>query len=142
LFLLPWTMTVRGFLGVSALLALGNGLATPTFTGMASRHVHGRAQGRVLGLMAAAGSLGRALGPSIAVIPLPKGFSDPAIPHTGAFLEQLNHGYGAAFTGAAVLATVAGILALLLKVPKEEAVGTAEVPSPALPSRTRESAPS
>ena len=33
----------------SALMALGNGLLTPTLSGMSSRHVHGRAQGRVLG---------------------------------------------------------------------------------------------
>ena len=66
LWILPRTATVGEFLLDCAVLALGNGLLTPTLSGMSSRHVHGRAQGRVLGLMASAGSLGRFLGPLLA----------------------------------------------------------------------------
>ncbi len=132
LWLLPRTATVSGFLWVSALIALGNGLATPTFTGMASRHVHGKAQGRVLGLMAAAGSLGRFLGPALAVIPLPKDFSDLARPLEGALLETVNHGYRTAFSVAAGLVVIATVLALFLRVPKEEVAPEDEAAVPAL----------
>ncbi len=120
LFLLPRTETVTGFLGVSALLALGNGLATPTITGMASRHVHGRAQGRVLGMMAAAGSLGRFLGPALATLPLPQNFSELQRPLQGDALAAVNHGYLTAFSVAAGLVVIATICSLILRVPKED----------------------
>ncbi len=117
LWLLPRTFSVAGFLGVSALLALGNGLATPTITGMSSRHVHGKAQGRVLGLMASAGSLGRFLGPAIAVIPLPLDFSEAS--RTAEYLQTLNRGYTTAFTWAAALVLLAAVFAFALPIPKE-----------------------
>lgn len=117
LFLLPRSGSVGGFLGVSALLALGNGLLVPTLSGMSSRHVHGRAQGRVLGLMAAAGSLGRWLGPAVAVLPLPAGFSEGQ--HTGVDLVAVNHGYVVAFTWSAVLVLISGACLLFLRVPND-----------------------
>jgi len=120
LFLLPRTETVTGFLLVTALLALGNGLATPTLTGLASRHIHGRAQGRVLGLMAAAGSLGRFLGPALSTKPLPSNFSELARPLEGGALVAVNQGYITAFNFAAGLLVLATLLSLLLRVPKEE----------------------
>jgi MFS transporter, DHA1 family, tetracycline resistance protein len=132
LWLLPRTESVGGFLWVSALLALGNGLATPTFTGMASRHVHGRAQGRVLGLMAAAGSFGRFLGPSLAVLPLPKEFSDLARPLTEPMRTVVNSGYLTAFSAAALIVAVATILTLCLRVPKEAPEPESEAAVPAL----------
>jgi MFS family permease len=117
LFLLPRSGSVGQFLGVSALLALGNGLLVPTLSGMSSRHVHGRAQGRVLGLMAAAGSLGRWLGPAIAVLPLPAGFSEGA--HTGTDLVAVNHSYVVAFSWSAGLVLLSALCLLFLRVPND-----------------------
>jgi multidrug resistance protein len=116
------------FLGICALIALGNGLATPTLTGMASRHVHGRAQGRVLGLMAAAGSFGRFLGPALAVLPLPANFSELARPLDPAAQAVISHGYQTAFSGSAALIAVATVCALLLPVPKEDLVEAEPAP--------------
>lgn len=120
LWLMPRTGSTGAFLWVCALMALGNGLVTPVLSGMASRHVHGRAQGRVLGLMAAAGSLGRFLGPALAVLPLPRNFSQLARPLTGPTFDAVNTGYRSAFTMSAGLLLLATILAMFLKVPKEE----------------------
>lgn len=120
LWLMPRTGTTAGFLAVCALMALGNGLVTPVLSGMASRHVHGWAQGRVLGLMSAAGSLGRFLGPAFAVLPLPANFSELTRPLTGRVLETVNAGYQTAFTASAALLVIATIFALLLRVPKDE----------------------
>jgi DHA1 family tetracycline resistance protein-like MFS transporter len=129
LWLMPRAASVGGFLGVCALMALGNGLVTPVLSGMASRHVHGRAQGRVLGLMAGAGSLGRFLGPALAVLPLPATFSVLERPLRGAVLEAVNAGYRTAFTASAALVAIATVFALLLRVPKEE-IAEATVPAP------------
>lgn len=129
LWLMPRSATVGAFLGVCALMALGNGLVTPVLSGMASRHVHGRAQGRVLGLMAAAGSLGRFLGPALAVLPLPADFSTFQRPLSGAVFELVSSGYRTAFTTSALLVAAATIFALLLRVPKEE-VAEAATPAP------------
>lgn len=123
LFLLPRSQSVGGFLGVCALMALGNGLATPILTGMASRHVHGRAQGRVLGLLAAAGSLGRFAGPALAVLWLPANFSELVRPLVGVTLETVSRGYQMAFTVSAGLLVVATILTALLRVPAVEVEG-------------------
>jgi multidrug resistance protein len=128
LWLMPRSSTVGGFLGVCALMALGNGLVTPVLSGMASRHVHGRAQGRVLGLTAAAGSLGRFLGPALAVLPLPANFSLLERPLQGALFASVNAGYRTAFTVAAGLVALGTVFALLLRVPKED---LAEIPVPA-----------
>ncbi len=131
LWLLPGAGSVAAFLGIAALLALGNGLATPTFTGMASRHVHGRAQGRALGLMAGAGSLGRFLGPWLASKPLPPNFAD--LTPSPENLPILNQGYTTGFHTAAALALAAGIITLFLRVPREnpEDAETAAAPVPA-----------
>ena len=119
LWLMPRVSSVGGFLAVSALMAVGNGLVTPVLSGMASRHVHGRAQGRVLGLMAGAGSLGRFLGPALAVMPLPANFSMLSRPLEGAVLAVVNSGYTTAFTWSAVIVAVGSVFALLLPVPHE-----------------------
>jgi DHA1 family tetracycline resistance protein-like MFS transporter len=109
LWLLPRMPGWGAFLGACGLLALGNGLLTPTLSGMSSRHVHGRAQGRVLGLMAAAGSLGRFLGPLLAVLPL-------HMPQLAFFKD----GYTTAFTWSAILVGVSLLCLLALRVPKDE----------------------
>lgn len=131
LWLMPRTATVAAFLGVCALMALGNGLVTPVLSGMASRHVHGRAQGRVLGLVSAAGSLGRFLGPALAVLPLPANFSTLDRPLQGATRLAVNAGYQTAFTASAALVALATVFALLLRVPKEEVVEDS-TPAPVL----------
>ncbi len=127
LWLMPRTASVGGFLGVCALMALGNGLVTPVLSGMASRHVHGRAQGRVLGMMAAAGSLGRFLGPAFAVIPLVANFSTLERPLQGAIRATVDAGYHTAFSAAAGIVALGAVFALLLRVPREESV---VVPTP------------
>jgi sugar phosphate permease len=115
LYLLPHADTTRAFLGVSALIALGNGLLVPTLSGMASRHVHGRAQGRVLGLNSSAGALGRFLGPWLAAIPLPAAFSEWPRPLAPAALSAANHAYATAFSVSAGLMIVACLLILAIK---------------------------
>ena len=47
-------------------ISIGNSLVTPTMNGLASRSSDPHTQGRVLGLIASAGSLGRFIGPMIA----------------------------------------------------------------------------
>jgi DHA1 family tetracycline resistance protein-like MFS transporter len=126
LWIMPRVLSVSAFLGACALMALGNGLVTPVLTGMASRHVHGRAQGRVLGLVASAGSLGRFLGPALAVLPLPANFSLLERPLTGSVLQSVNAGYQSAFTMAAGLLAVATVFVLMLRVPKEQIEEIAE----------------
>jgi MFS family permease len=118
LWLLPRTDSNTAFLAVCGLMALGNGLVTPVLSGMASRHVHGRAQGRVLGLSAAAGSLGRFLGPAFAALPLPNGFSEWPRPLTGEMLTAVNRGYAVAFTASAAL-LLAGFVVIAIMRPLE-----------------------
>ena len=105
LWLLPGVRSVGGFMGVCALMALGNGLLKPTLSGMASRYVDQHAQGRVMGLMSASGSLGRFLGPIVAVLPLPLAFSEFARPLSEADRLLVDGGYGKAFAlGAGLIA--------------------------------------
>ncbi|HEX8371638.1 MAG TPA: MFS transporter [Chthoniobacterales bacterium] len=47
-------------------ISIGNSLVTPTMNGLASRSSDPHTQGRVLGLIASAGSMGRFIGPMIA----------------------------------------------------------------------------
>jgi DHA1 family tetracycline resistance protein-like MFS transporter len=131
LWLMPRAQNTGAFLGVCAVLALGNGLLVPTLTGMASRYVHGRAQGRVLGVMASAGSLGRFLGPALAALPLPGFFSqiDRTQPLDAAVGAALHHGYSVAFSWAAVLLVVTAVLVAMLRIPREVPVA-ASVPAP------------
>ncbi|MEI6715335.1 MAG: MFS transporter [Verrucomicrobiota bacterium] len=114
---LPRVHSVSAFLGSCALMALGNGLLTPTLTGMASRCVSGSAQGRLMGLMAAAGSLGRFLGPALAVLPLPADFSELARPLSEQAMLGVSAGYVTAFTAGAALVAASMVCVLLLKKP-------------------------
>ena len=79
--------------------------------------------------MAAAGSLGRFLGPALAVLPLPADFSTLARPLQGAVREAVNAGYQTAFTVSAILVAAATVCALMLRVPKEQ-VAEAAAPAP------------
>jgi fucose permease len=103
------------FLVVCGAIALGNGLITPTLNGLASRHVHGRMQGRVLGLMQSAGSLGRFLGPIIAVLWLPSNFSELARPLANDLLAQVDRGYGAAFLVSSFVMIASALIILGMK---------------------------
>jgi len=115
---MPRTGSNASFLLANAVMALGNGLLVPTLSGMASRHVHGRAQGRVLGLSQASAALGRFLGPAIAAVPLPALFSEASRPLTGELLTSVMHGYHVAFTLAAAFLAVSFVVIAIMK-PRE-----------------------
>jgi MFS transporter, DHA1 family, tetracycline resistance protein len=63
LLLLPLSQTLGILLLASTIIGLGNSLLTPTLNGLASRHTDRQWQGRVIGIMQSAGSLGRWVGP-------------------------------------------------------------------------------
>ena len=62
--LMPFAQNISLFLLFTFGLAVGNSLAQPTLTAMASRLAAATAQGSVIGTMQSAGSLGRVVGPS------------------------------------------------------------------------------
>src|SRR5260370_36786903 len=62
-------------------LAVGNSLAQPTLMAMASRLATATAQGRVIGTVQSAGSLGRVVGPAAGGFMLGRGRSGPALAH-------------------------------------------------------------
>jgi MFS family permease len=61
---MPFAQNIWLFLVFTFGLAAGNSLAQPTLTAMASRLAANTAQGRVIGTVQSAGSLGRVVGPS------------------------------------------------------------------------------
>ena len=61
--LLPVSAALGTLLGVLAVVGIGNSLLTPTLTGLSSRMAAAQWQGRVIGLMQAAASLARCVGP-------------------------------------------------------------------------------
>jgi multidrug resistance protein len=66
MYFLPSTPPSLGLLMlVCAGISVGNSFVTPTLNGLASRSSDAHTQGRVLGLLASAGSLGRFVGPLI-----------------------------------------------------------------------------
>jgi multidrug resistance protein len=121
LFWLPRVSGKNAFLGSCALMALGNGLLTPTLSGMASRFVHGGAQGRLMGLLTSAGSLGRFLGPALAVVPLPAAFSTLQRPLQGDLFDTVQAGYLTSFSIGAALVAASLLCILLLKLPDQQA---------------------
>jgi MFS family permease len=120
LYWLPRVGSVSGFLGSCALMALGNGLLTPTLAGMASRFVSESAQGRVMGLMSAAGSLARFLGPSLAVLSFPANFSELGRPLGAEVLEGVRLCYEKAFSFGALLVALSLVCIGFLATPKEQ----------------------
>ena len=62
---LPFTHSLGVLLVVCFGISLGNSFVTPTLNGLASRSTDAHCQGRLLGLMQSAGSLGRFLGPMV-----------------------------------------------------------------------------
>jgi len=63
LLLLPLSEGLATLLVFTALVGIGNSLITPTLNGLASQGADRKWQGRVIGLMQSAGSLGRWVGP-------------------------------------------------------------------------------
>ena len=63
LFSLPLVQTIPMLLFVCAATAIANGLVNPTLNGLASQMIDRSWQGRALGLMQSAGSVGRLVGP-------------------------------------------------------------------------------
>jgi multidrug resistance protein len=122
---LYWLPRVTGvsqfFWGSCALMALGNGLLTPTLSGLASRHVHGDVQGRLMGLLSVAGSLGRFLGPTLAMVPFPGDFTRLGRPLAEEILQIANAGYTQSFTQGAVLIAVSFLCVAVVRVPRETA---------------------
>jgi MFS transporter, DHA1 family, tetracycline resistance protein len=57
-----------GILGVGALSSIGNALAAPSLTSLASKSATASEQGSVLGVMQSVASLARAVGPSVAAV--------------------------------------------------------------------------
>jgi len=71
LFLSPFVNPAIGLLGllsVGALSSIGNALAGPSLTSLASKSASAAQQGSVLGVMQSVASLARAVGPSIAAV--------------------------------------------------------------------------
>jgi len=64
--LMPFASSVPIFLLFSVGLAIGNSLSQPTVNAMASKGASAALQGRVLGVVQSAGSLGRVFGPVLA----------------------------------------------------------------------------
>ena len=58
--------TIPMLLLISGVIAIANGLSTPTLNGLASQMIDRAWQGRALGVMQSAGSLGRLIGPLLA----------------------------------------------------------------------------
>lgn len=65
LFALPLSSSTGTLMAVCLGIAIGNGFLTPTLNGLASLYVDKTWQGRALGLMQSAGSLGRTIGPIV-----------------------------------------------------------------------------
>lgn len=123
---LYWLPRVSGvgqfFWGSCALMAVGNGLLTPTVSGLASRHVHGDVQGRLMGLLSVAGSLGRFLGPTLAMIPFPGDFTRLGRPLAQELLDIANQGYTHSFSQGAILIAVSFLCIAAVRVPREPRV--------------------
>ena len=123
LYWLPRVGSVSAFLASCALMALGNGLLTPTLAGMASRFVSESAQGRVMGLMSAAGSLARFLGPSLAVLSFPANFSELSRPLEAEVLAGIKLAYERAFSFGALLVALSLLCIVFLSTPKSQNAG-------------------
>jgi DHA1 family tetracycline resistance protein-like MFS transporter len=69
LFATPFVSTehgaLAGLLAVSAFMAIGNSLATPSLTSLASKTAEAHEQGRAMGVMQSGASLARAIGPTL-----------------------------------------------------------------------------
>ena len=113
LFAVPFVGPAAG--GLAALLigggvfSMGNSLATPALTSLASKSVGPAQQGTVLGVTQSVASLARAVGPSLAAILI-----NSSVPHIGADKEphfMSDHSLFVTFWSAAAIMFVAFLLA-------------------------------
>jgi predicted MFS family arabinose efflux permease len=77
--LMPLAQNMGLFLLFTFGLAVGNSLAQPTLTAMASRLAATTAQGRVIGTVQSSGSLGRVVGPAVGGFMLGRDRSSPVL---------------------------------------------------------------
>jgi MFS transporter, DHA1 family, tetracycline resistance protein len=77
--LMPLGTTIPLFLLFTIGLAIGNSLSQPTINAMASKAAHAGVQGRVLGTLQSAGSLGRVCGPAVGGFLLARDHARPRI---------------------------------------------------------------
>jgi predicted MFS family arabinose efflux permease len=77
--LMPLATTIPLFLLFTIGLAIGNSLSQPTINAMASKAAHAGVQGRVLGTLQSAGSLGRVCGPAVGGFLLARDHTRPPI---------------------------------------------------------------
>ena len=108
---LPFTHTLGGLMVVCFGISLGNSFVTPTLNGLASRTTDAHCQGRLLGLMQSAGSLGRFLGPMI-------GFGLVALDPAGQYART-------SFFASAAILVLALVCILLVSPAKAEHVADA-----------------
>jgi MFS family permease len=83
--LLPIVGGMTTLLLVSSLIAIGNSLVQPTLNGLASRSVEASWQGRAMGLLQSAASLGRGIGPVLGgfLLHMDVGPGDKPLPYYG-----------------------------------------------------------
>lgn len=115
LFAIPFTGPQTGLLtllAVGALFAVGNGLATPSLTALASKSVGPGEQGSVLGVTQSAGSLARAVGPSIQAALIYSEIKNPG--HDGLLHNMSDHSLSVTFWVAAAIMFAAFLVAVYM----------------------------
>src|SRR5580700_4885086 len=115
--LMPWAQNMGLFLLFTFGLAVGNSLAQPTLMAMASRLAAATAQGRVIGTVQSAGSLGRVVGPAAGGFMLGRDRTGPA----------LAYGNTPFLIGGIVMGTAFLLSLTLRRSPLSEAPAPAEV---------------
>jgi len=122
---LPLVGSMGTLLLVSSFIAIGNSLVQPTLNGLASRAVDGPWQGRALGLLQSAASLGRGIGPIMGGLLLRMDVKDGVrIPLYGR----------TPFWVAAVLMVITLYFAMNLRIPHRAAVVVAGTDADAAPA--------
>ena len=114
--LMPFAGSVPFFLLFSSGLAIGNSLSQPTVNAMASKGASAALQGRVLGVVQSAGSLGRVFGPVLAGFLLTGDHTRP----------NAQYGNTPFLVGGVIVAIAFGLATTL----RRSEPATAEMPSP------------
>ena len=116
---------LAGLLIGGGVFSLGNSLATPALTSLASKSAGAAQQGTVLGVTQSVASLARAVGPSLAAVLI-----NSSVPHMGADKEahyMSDHSLFVTFWAAAAIMLVAFLLALYFTKAHAEDFRDAEV---------------
>lgn len=106
---LPWCNNLAGLLLVSIGLSCGSGFSSPPLNGLASQMIDRSWQGRAMGVLQAAGSSGRLLGPLIGGALLMWDLSKP-----------VSHYGETPFYAAAAITLIGSVLAFCLKRPRAD----------------------